>query len=67
MLKNSGKETGVVKCQTDNVDWFIWLLEMSLCCLISGRGAGAKQEFVGAIKSRTFRWAHMVTQPGLMP
>lgn len=60
------KTKSVVKCQTDSVDWCIWLLEVSLCCLTSGRGTGTKQEFVGAIKSRTVRWAHMVTQPGLM-
>lgn len=58
------RKQGVVKCQIDNVDWLIWLPEVFL---ISGRGTGAKQEFVGAIKSRAVRWAHMVTQPGLMP
>lgn len=61
------RKQGVVKCQPDNVVWLIWLLEVSLCCLSSGRGTGAKQEFVGAVKSRAVRWAHMVTQPGLMP
>lgn len=60
------RKQGVKKMSNDNVDWFIWILEVSLCCVISGTGAGAEQEFFGAIKSRTVRWAHMVSQPGLM-
>lgn len=37
-----------------------------MCWLTSGSKTGAKEEFVGAIKSRIVRRAHMVTQLGLM-
>lgn len=40
------KTRSVVKCQSDNVDWFICLLEVSLCCLTSGRGTGANEHDV---------------------